>query len=432
MPSASPASTCPRSLPVTRLVSSATRSGRSPKIGAGSGTARSPSSAGDAGVVLLGQHLGRRHQRALVAALRRRRAAPSPPRRSCRCPTSPCSSRCIGWGPARSASISAIARRCAPGQRERQPLVEAPHQLAADDVADAERPRARAPACAARARAAPAAARRRRGGAGPRSFSAIVSGRWMPKQRGRRSTSPSRSPHVPGHRVGDAPVLAAPQRLLDELGDLPGVEGHLLALRVDRHDAAGPVADQVDDRVRHLERRRGSTSALPNSATCRPGASWRSRHGWLKNTTREPARLVADRGRHHRPAVAGLALRDRPHGDQDERLLARHEVAHPGLVGAVDPAPGVEGDEVEDRVDAELVQGVTPLVADALQPRRRPTRPARRSVMRRRGARASIGRCSVAIAGGWYGIGRRRRQRCGWSARSPALVGSSPDPVGLR
>ncbi len=26
-------------------------------------------------------------------------------------------------------------------------------------------------------------------------------------------------------------------------------------------------------------------SALPNSATVEPGWSWRSRHGWLKNTT---------------------------------------------------------------------------------------------------------------------------------------------------
>mgnify|MGYP006899820422 CR=1 FL=1 len=55
------------------------------------------------------------------------------------------------------------------------------------------------------------------------------------------------------HRVGDPPFATAAQRLLDPAGELPGVELGLLALRVDRHDATGPVADQVDDRVRHLQ-----------------------------------------------------------------------------------------------------------------------------------------------------------------------------------
>ena len=69
-PSASPASTRLRSLPVTRFVSSSTRSGRSAnRLPPASGTSRPVQQPPDAGGVLLGEHLGRRHQRALVAAL---------------------------------------------------------------------------------------------------------------------------------------------------------------------------------------------------------------------------------------------------------------------------------------------------------------------------------------------------------------------------
>ena len=68
-PSASPASTRLRSAPVTRLVSSSTRSGRSPNRLPGVGHLEPGEQSPDAGGVLLGEHLGRRHQRPLVAAL---------------------------------------------------------------------------------------------------------------------------------------------------------------------------------------------------------------------------------------------------------------------------------------------------------------------------------------------------------------------------
>ena len=59
-----------RSAPVTRLVSSSTRSGRSAnRLSPRVGTAQPVEQPADAGGVLLGEHLGRRHQRALVAAL---------------------------------------------------------------------------------------------------------------------------------------------------------------------------------------------------------------------------------------------------------------------------------------------------------------------------------------------------------------------------
>ena len=64
--------------------------------------------------VLLGERLGRRHQRGLVARPRARAASRTGRPRSSREPTSPISSRCIGSGPARSPSTSSSAARWSP------------------------------------------------------------------------------------------------------------------------------------------------------------------------------------------------------------------------------------------------------------------------------------------------------------------------------
>ena len=61
--------------------------------------------------VLLGERLGRRHQRRLARRPRPRAASRRARRRSCPSPTSPISSRCIGRSPARSASTVSIAWR---------------------------------------------------------------------------------------------------------------------------------------------------------------------------------------------------------------------------------------------------------------------------------------------------------------------------------
>ena len=94
-------------------------------------------------------------------------------------------------------------------------------------------------------------------------------------------------------------------------------------------------------------------SALPNSAICRPSLQLALAPRLVEEHDPHPARAVADVDGHHRAAVAGRALRDRPHRDEHERLLTGHEVADPGLVRAVDPAPRVGGDQVEHRVDAD-------------------------------------------------------------------------------
>ena len=48
-------------------------------------------------------------------------------------------------------------------------------------------------------------------------------------------------------RVGQAAERAAAQGLADRLGNLGGADAGLLAVRIHRHDAAGLIADQVDE-----------------------------------------------------------------------------------------------------------------------------------------------------------------------------------------
>ena len=173
--------------------------------------------------------------------------------------------------------------------------------------------------------------------------------------------------HRPRHRVGDAPSRAALERVLDEAGDLPRGERHLLALRVDRHDAAGAVADEVDDRVGHLQPA-AVHLGLAEQRDVQPFVQLLLAPWLVEEGDGEPAAAVADHRGDHRLAVAGDPLGDAAHGDEHQRLLARLEVAHPRLVGAVDPTPRVEGQEVEDRRDAERLQRRLLALADTAQP----------------------------------------------------------------
>ena len=123
------------------------------------------------------------------------------------------------------------------GERVRQRLVEPADELAVDGVRrgpsssrSSSRLRSTSTSCT---RSSSSNARRRRAS----SFSRIDSGAWIDRSASPRSTSPSRSRTACGHRVGDAALVAPPQRLLDPPGDLPGGDLRLLALRIDRHDA---------------------------------------------------------------------------------------------------------------------------------------------------------------------------------------------------
>ena len=128
----------------------------------------------------------------------------------------------------------------------------------------------------------------------------------------------------------------------------------------------GAVADQVDDRVRHLEAapirvglaEQGDLQALLELALAPRLVEEHDLH---------PTRAVADVDVDHRAPVAGRALGDRAHGHEDERLLAGYEVGDAGLVRAVDPSPRVGRDEVEHRVDVERRQRRPLLLADPLE-----------------------------------------------------------------
>ena len=97
-----------------------------------------------------------------------------------------------------------------------------------------------------------------------------------------------------------------------------------------------------------------------------PGASCRSRQGWLKNTTlRRPVPSPT--------CAVTIALRVRVWRFTTERTVtstsafAGAQVAHLGLVRAVDPTAGIRGEQVEDAVDTDVVEGVELLRSNASQ-----------------------------------------------------------------
>ena len=167
------------------------------------------------------------------------------------------------------------------------------------------------------------------------------------------------------HRVGDPSLVASAQRLLDPARQLPRTELGLLALRVDRDDLAGPVTDLIDDRVRHLE----PTSIRVGLAKKRhleallelPLAPW-----LVEEHDLHPARAITDLGGHHRPPIAGRALRDGADGHEHERFFTGDEISDARLVGAVNPATGVRRDQVEHRVDVKRPERTALLLPDAL------------------------------------------------------------------
>ena len=273
--------------------------------------------------VLLGEHLGRRHQRALVTALHRRQqrrdrdhglagadvALQQPVHR-------------MGRRPGRR-SISAIVRSwalvSANGRASWKRRTSAPSIAWLSPRASCSSARLRITSTSCTRSSSSNASRRRAG-----SFSAH---RLREVDRAERVAAPDQaeSPADPvRHRVGDASRLTPFERVLDPAGQLPRGELHLLALRVDRHDAPGAIADQVDDRVRHLQPTPVRPRPCRTGRPAVPRCSWRSRHGWLKNTTcmrpvPSPTLAVTIVRR-----LRSSALGDRPDGDQHERLGTGH------------------------------------------------------------------------------------------------------------
>ena len=277
-----------RSAAVVRLVSSSTRTGRSPSSEPSARRPSSPSSScTDAEVVLLGEHLGRRHERALVAALHRRRAARRARRRSCPTRRRPAAAGASAPGSPCRRVISSIARCWSP--------VSANGSCVEERRRRARRRRVCAiPDCSA------ASARLRGDEAdlhaqelveheaalAPRRSSAIDSGRWIARSATLRSTRSCASRSSSSSGSAKPRTLHFGERLGDERAQLPGEHLGLARLRVDRHDHAGLLVG--DTRPADARRRPGSSSGACRGTRracrrtrprCRPRAASRATPG---------------------------------------------------------------------------------------------------------------------------------------------------------
>ena len=250
VPSASPPSTRRRSAPVTRLVSSSTLSGRSPNRLPG-GHEQSGEQPADARDVLFGEHLRRRHQRPLVPALhggeQRRDSDDGLPRAdvALQQPVHRMGRREVGV----DLPDHPLLRG---GQREAQRGVEPADELATGLVTDADGVALHRPFAHHEHQLDPQQLVERQTAPGPLLVVERL-GQVDVVQRGAAVDQPEAATDGPRDGVVHAPLPGALEGVLDPSGKLPRVELGLLALRIDRDDAPRAVADQVDDRVGHLQ-----------------------------------------------------------------------------------------------------------------------------------------------------------------------------------
>ncbi len=178
---------------------------------------------------------------------------------------------------------------------------------------------------------------------------------------------PETSPNRFGQRVVDPSFTASTQRLLDPSGDLPGVDLGLLALRVDRDDPPRTVADEVDDRVRHLQAAAVDVG-LAEQRDLQPLAQLALAPRLVEEDHLHPPRTVTHVDRHHRAPVPGDPLGHRANRGEHECLVAGDEVGDAGLVRPIDPTAGVVREQVEQVLDTDGDERPALLVADPLEP----------------------------------------------------------------
>ena len=169
-------------------------------------------------------------------------------------------------------------------------------------------------------------------------------------------------------RVGQ---LARPsQRLLHPATQLPGREAGLVRLGVDGHDAPGAVADEVDDRVGHL----------PPSPV---GLELAEEHGvgallqllGAPRLVEERAAQIAGAIEHvdldEGAALPGASRLNPLHHREHHGLVADLEVLDGGLLRTVEVTARVVGDQVEDGRDLHRLQRLDLLGPDAVEHRDR-------------------------------------------------------------
>ncbi len=186
-------------------------------------------------------------------------------------------------------------------------------------------------------------------------------------ERGAALDQPVPAPYRLGNRVADPARRTLAQRVFHPPGDLPRHQRGLLALGVDRHDATGAVADQIDNGIRHLQPT-AIELRLAEQGDLQPFTQLLLTPRLVEEHHLQPTAAIADHDVDHRPPVAHRSFGHAAHADQDQRLLPRQQVADAGLVGAIDPPPWIGRQQIEHRLDADGVQRCQLLLADTLDP----------------------------------------------------------------
>ena len=173
--------------------------------------------------------------------------------------------------------------------------------------------------------------------------------------------------HAGGHRVEYPARSAAVEGLLDELADVPCVHTGLLRLRVHGKEATGAVPDEVDHRIRHLERAsKPLRAAVNNHLEARAQSLLLPR--LVEERELESTGLVGDDHLDELPALPDEPRGAAVHGALHKDLLALGQLGDAGLLGAVDVATRVVLEQIQHRVDLHLGERGGPLAADAAQP----------------------------------------------------------------
>jgi hypothetical protein len=204
----------------------------------------------DSGGVLLGEHLGRRHEGRLMAALHRDHHRVDR------------HDRLAGADVSLEQAVHRMRRRevvldlgdrppLGAGQRVRKGVVEPLDQIAIEIVGDATLIALHRPLAQHQHELHPEQLVERQ----PTTCLLLVADRLRQVDVRQRIETVEHAEALQDrrrHRIGDAAITTPAQRFLDPAGDLPGVDLGLLALRIDRHDPTGAVTDQVDDGIGHL------------------------------------------------------------------------------------------------------------------------------------------------------------------------------------
>ncbi len=167
-------------------------------------------------------------------------------------------------------------------------------------------------------------------------------------------------------RIVDTSRNATTKRLFDPFGEFPGFHATVARLGVNRNNATRSVADQVDDRIRHLQSTAIGVGLAPNG-NGEPDRQLFVSPRLIEKRQRELASCVANANRDHRATIARHALVDGENFDNDERLHPGQQVFHPTFIRAVHPSAWIMHDQVEQRRDVHCFQIFLTLFTYAMQ-----------------------------------------------------------------